>query len=77
MNQMIKEIELALEKAKSIYSQDKELEYSKVLEKYGDTIIRVNWMYVSEAKKHPYLKQVCIWSNGDQGYIFQQPAGSP
>jgi len=37
--------------------------------KYGATLIRVNWMYAATARKHPGLKQVCTWSNGDEGFI--------
>lgn len=76
MNQIVREIEGFLEKVKDIYSIDKDQQHDKSLEKYGETIIRVHWMYVNEAAKHPYLKQVCVWSNGDQGYVFQPPAGS-
>ena len=37
--------------------------------KYGQTLIRVNWMYADEAHKNPGLKQVCTWSDGDEGFV--------
>jgi len=77
MNQIVREIEVFLEKVKDLYSIDKDQQHDKAVEKHGETIIRVHWMYAKEAAKHPHLKRVCTWSNGDQGYIFQPPTGSP
>ena len=37
--------------------------------KYGDSIIRIHWMYADNARKNQTLKRVCIWPNGDEGYV--------
>jgi hypothetical protein len=40
---------------------------------YGARLIRVDWQYVDVAFKHPHLKHVCTWSNGDEGFILSAP----
>ena len=45
-------------------------------EKYGPTLIRVDWRYAKAAFASPVLRRVCTWSNGDEGFVIEPPSSS-
>ena len=63
-------LERAAKDLRVIYDRDKSID--DIIHEYGETIIRVHWSFVENARKNPHLEQVCTWSNGDEGFILRE-----
>ncbi len=64
---VVEKIAHLLEEVTRIYEDD--TNFKETVSKYGDSIIRIHWMYADNARKNQTLKRVCIWPNGDEGYV--------
>ena len=54
-------------------SKEEEADPHKLREKYGESLIRVNWQFARAASRFPNLKHVCTWPNGDEGFVLNDP----
>lgn len=44
---------------------------SEAQKEYGKSLIRVDWRYVETALNLHNLVKVCVWSNGDCGFVLK------
>lgn len=66
-SELIAELTDVIEKHRGDVRADKS--YESVAERFGDSIIRVHWQYAPNARQNPNLKKVCVWSDGDEGFV--------
>jgi hypothetical protein len=38
---------------------------------FGEKFIRVDWQFADVARRMPQLKLVCMFNNGDEGFIYE------
>lgn len=69
IHEILEETQRFVDKLKKMKEVDESQTFEKMSEKYGESIIRIHWMYADNAAKNKSLKLVCRWSNGDEGYI--------